>query len=52
MKGLIPFVKVAKECFIKHFGYDKSNFVADNFSFKLFYRRFFIAFCEQVPLMV
>ena len=28
---LISFIKVAKERFIKHFGYDKNNFVEDNF---------------------
>ena len=29
---LISFVKIAKEQFIKHFGYDEYNFVEKNFS--------------------
>ena len=32
---LISFVKIAKEQFIKHFGYDEYNFVEKNFSFRL-----------------
>ena len=35
LKGLISFVKVAKERFIKYFGYDENILVEDNFSFKL-----------------
>ena len=48
----IKFVKVAKEPFTKHFGYDENNFVEDNFSPKLIYQRvIFAARCEQIPLM-
>ena len=49
---MISFVKVAKERFIKHFGYDENNVVENNFNLNLVYKRFiFIARCEQIPLM-
>ena len=35
---LISFLDVAKEQFIKHFGYDQKKFVEENFSLKLIYR--------------
>ena len=35
--SFISFVKVAKERFIKHFGYNENNFVEGNLSLKLIY---------------
>ena len=45
----MSFVKAAKMCFIKHFGYGENNFVENNFSLKF---RFIVDLkCEQIPLM-